>query len=44
MPPMIDLNVLFYLDPPYWCVEDYYGKDLFKREDYQVMVTILVQN
>ncbi|WP_336288678.1 DNA adenine methylase [Bartonella sp. CB60] len=36
-------NVLFYLDPPYWGVEDYYGKDLFKREDYQVMATILSQ-
>ncbi len=36
-------NTLFYLDPPYWGVEDYYGKDLFKREDYQVMATILSQ-
>jgi DNA adenine methylase len=24
----------FYLDPPYWGVEDYYGKDLFAREDF----------
>ncbi|WP_332061096.1 DNA adenine methylase [Bartonella sp. CB74] len=36
-------NVLFYLDPPYWNVEDYYGKDLFKWEDYQVIATILAQ-
>ncbi|MCZ2203982.1 DNA adenine methylase [Bartonella sp. A05] len=36
-------NILFYLDPPYWGVEDYYGKELFKREDYQVMSTILSQ-
>ncbi len=36
-------NILFYLDPPYWGVEDYYGKDLFKREDYQVMTKILSQ-
>ncbi len=36
-------NVLFYLDLPYWSVEDCYGKDLFKREDYQVMATILSQ-
>lgn len=25
---------LFYLDPPYWNCEDYYGKDLFRREDF----------
>ncbi|WP_375652671.1 DNA adenine methylase [Bartonella sp. AP19HLJMH] len=36
-------NILFYLDPPYWGVEDYYGKDLFKREDYQRMSTLLAQ-
>ncbi|WP_126604054.1 DNA adenine methylase [Bartonella vinsonii] len=36
-------NTLFYLDPPYWGVEDYYGKDLFKREDYQTMSTLLAQ-
>nr|WP_244548666.1 DNA adenine methylase [Bartonella elizabethae] len=34
---------MFYLDPPYWGVEDYYGKDLFKREDYQRMSTLLAQ-
>ncbi|ETS07674.1 hypothetical protein O97_00697 [Bartonella henselae str. Zeus] len=36
-------NTLFYLDPPYWGVEDYYGKDLFKREDYQRMAILLTQ-
>lgn len=36
-------NTLFYLDPPYWGVEDYYGKDLFKREDYQTMSALLAQ-
>ncbi|WP_375665538.1 MULTISPECIES: DNA adenine methylase [unclassified Bartonella] len=36
-------NTLFYLDPPYWGVEDYYGKDLFKREDYQTMSALLSQ-
>ncbi|UTO29189.1 DNA adenine methylase [Bartonella harrusi] len=36
-------NTLFYLDPPYWGVEDYYGKDLFKREDYQTMFSLLAQ-
>uniref|UniRef100_UPI00115B1F71 DNA adenine methylase n=1 Tax=Bartonella massiliensis TaxID=929795 RepID=UPI00115B1F71 len=36
-------NTLFYLDPPYFGVEDYYGKDLFKREDYQTMSMLLAQ-
>ncbi|VEJ45868.1 Site-specific DNA methylase [Bartonella vinsonii] len=36
-------TTLFYLDPPYWGVEDCYGKDLFKREDYQKMSTLLAQ-
>lgn len=26
---------LFYIDPPYWGVEGYYGKELFTREDFQ---------
>ncbi|MBB5074130.1 site-specific DNA-adenine methylase [Bartonella callosciuri] len=34
---------MFYLDLPYFGVEDYYGKDLFKREDYQRMSTLLAQ-
>ncbi len=33
-------NTLFYLDPPYFGVENYYGKDLFKREDYQTMFQV----
>ncbi|ENN93092.1 adenine-specific DNA methyltransferase [Bartonella vinsonii subsp. berkhoffii str. Tweed] len=36
-------NTLFYLDPPYWGAEDYYGKDLFKQEDYQTMSVLLGQ-
>lgn len=28
-------DTLFYLDPPYWGVEDYYGKTLFAREDFE---------
>ncbi|WP_175868802.1 DNA adenine methylase [Bartonella gabonensis] len=36
-------NTLFYLDPPYFGVEDYYGKDLFQREDYQTMSMLLAQ-
>jgi DNA adenine methylase len=26
---------LFYLDPPYWGTEDYYGENLFERADYE---------
>ena len=26
---------LFYLDPPYWGSEDYYGRDMFGREDFE---------
>ncbi|ENN94671.1 phage-related modification methylase [Bartonella vinsonii subsp. berkhoffii str. Tweed] len=36
-------TTLFYLDPPYFGVENCYGKDLFKREDYQKMSTLLAQ-
>ncbi len=28
---------LFYLDPPYYGVEDYYGKELFSREEFSKM-------
>jgi len=28
-------DTLFYLDPPYWGTEDYYGKDLFARSDFK---------
>lgn len=28
-------TTLFYLDPPYFGVEDYYGKDLFARSDFE---------
>lgn len=27
-------QTLFYLDPPYWGCEDYYGKGIFEREDF----------
>lgn len=27
-------STLFYLDPPYWNCEDYYGADLFSRDDF----------
>ncbi len=32
---------LFYLDPPYFGCEDYYGKEVFNREDYDKMTEIL---
>ncbi len=34
-------NTLFYLDPPYYNCEDYYGKDLFSRSDFEVLATQL---
>lgn len=27
-------GTLFYLDPPYWGVEDYYGKNMFSQDDF----------
>lgn len=30
-------GTLFYLDPPYWGSEGYYGKDLFGREQFAAM-------
>ncbi len=32
---------LFYLDPPYWGSESLYGKELFRRADYQELVDLL---
>ena len=34
-------HTLFYLDPPYFGVENIYGKDLFFEEDFQKMADIL---
>jgi len=34
-------GTFFYLDPPYYGCEDYYGKDIFKREDYRNLAGIL---
>ncbi|MFC3053302.1 DNA adenine methylase [Kordiimonas pumila] len=28
-------TTLFYLDPPYYGIEDYYGRNLFHRDDFQ---------
>ena len=30
-------STLFYLDPPYWGTESYYGKDLFSRADFSAL-------
>ena len=34
-------DTLFYLDPPYWGCEDYYGKTLFSRERFKEMSAVL---
>lgn len=30
-------STLFYIDPPYWGCEDFYGKGIFGREDFQAL-------
>lgn len=30
-------GTLFYIDPPYWGTEDYYGKDLFPRDQFAAL-------
>ncbi|MGP8432074.1 DNA adenine methylase [Paraburkholderia fungorum] len=30
-------DTLFYVDPPYWGCEDYYGKGVFSREDFVLL-------
>lgn len=34
-------ETLFYLDPPYWGAEGYYGKELFERSDYECLANQL---
>lgn len=34
-------GTLFYLDPPYWGSEDYYGKGLFGKADFDQIRTLL---
>jgi DNA adenine methylase len=36
-------RTLFYIDPPYYKMENYYGKDLFSREDFVTLNDILGQ-
>lgn len=33
-------HTFFYLDPPYWGYEDYYGKGIFNREDFDKLATL----
>lgn len=35
-------NTFFYLDPPYYGCEDYYGKEIFNRDDFQVLSDQLI--
>lgn len=34
-------GTLFYLDPPYWGSEDYYGKEAFSRDEFAEMADML---
>jgi DNA adenine methylase len=34
-------ETFFYVDPPYWGCEGYYGKDLFDKEDFDQLAGIL---
>ncbi len=34
-------ETLFYLDPPYYNTEDYYGKNIFQKDDFQTIAHIL---
>ena len=34
-------ETLFYLDPPYWNCENYYGKGLFTRDDFRQLAALL---
>jgi len=36
-------GTLFYCDPPYWGAEDYYGKDLFDRDQFEKMAEHLAR-
>ena len=34
-------DTLFYVDPPYWGCEDYYGKEMFGRDDFARLAGLL---
>lgn len=35
-------GALFFLDPPYWGSEDYYGKAMFPRADHEALASALI--
>ena len=34
-------HVFFYLDPPYFGMENYYGKNIFHQDDFRILASIL---
>ena len=34
-------ETLFYLDPPYWNAEEYYGKGIFRKDDFRTIANAL---
>lgn len=34
-------STFFYIDPPYWDCEDYYGKNLFSKDDFKALSDLL---
>lgn len=36
-------DTLFYLDPPYWGSESYYGKEMFSRDDFTKLAALLAR-
>ncbi len=36
-------HTFFYVDPPYWGYEDYYGKEIFNRDDFEKLKDILLE-
>jgi DNA adenine methylase len=34
-------GTLYFVDPPYWGTEDYYGKELFNRADFETLASSL---
>ena len=41
MPKYDRADTLFYLDPPYYGCEDYYGKEMFSRADFSRLAALL---
>ncbi len=34
-------HVFFYLDPPYFGMENYYGKNIFHQDDFRILASML---